>query len=113
MSAYAKLRKGWVLPSSLPEHGCSERERIRCPAASWENSGEHAVSASIAVCRPQAKYCDGQSDGKICALRHEVIVFQMRANPNLGVRHCLTTVGSAYQLSPFTENHAIDSSPLH
>jgi hypothetical protein len=23
MSACAKLRKGWVLPSSLPEHGCS------------------------------------------------------------------------------------------
>jgi hypothetical protein len=27
MSACAKLRKGWVLPSSLPEHGCSEPER--------------------------------------------------------------------------------------
>jgi hypothetical protein len=37
----------------------------------------NAVSASIAVYRLQAKCCDGQSDGKICALRHEVIVYQM------------------------------------
>jgi hypothetical protein len=36
MSACAKLRKGWVLPSSLPEHGCSEPERIGRPAASCE-----------------------------------------------------------------------------
>jgi hypothetical protein len=43
MSACAKLRKGWVLPSSLPEHGCSEPERIGRPAASCENSGEHAL----------------------------------------------------------------------
>jgi predicted nucleic acid-binding protein len=34
MSACAKLRKGWVLPSSLPEHDCSEPERIGRPAAS-------------------------------------------------------------------------------
>jgi hypothetical protein len=37
----------------------------------------NAVSASLAVYRLQAKCCDGQSDGKIFALRHEVIVFQM------------------------------------
>jgi hypothetical protein len=37
----------------------------------------NAVSASIAVYRPQAKYCDGQSDGKICAFRGQVFVYQM------------------------------------
>jgi hypothetical protein len=79
MSACAKLRKGWVLPSSLPEHGCSEPERIGHPAASCEkNSGEHKCGFGIYRClSAQAKYCDGQSDGKIYALRHEVIVSQM------------------------------------
>jgi hypothetical protein len=38
-----------------------------------------AVSASIAVYRLQAKCCDGQSDGKFGAPRHEVIFIQMFA----------------------------------
>ena len=52
MSACAKLRKGWVLPSSLPEHGCREPERIghRSPAASFENRGEHECGFGIYRC---------------------------------------------------------------
>lgn len=79
MSACAKLQKGWVSLSSLPEHGCSEpmrgsdAELRRAKVAVTMN----ADSASIAVYRLQAKRCDGQSDGKIAALRHEVFVFQM------------------------------------
>ena len=86
MSASAKRQKGWVLPSNLPEHGFrepmsgSDAELGRAKIAANAN----AVSASIAVYRLQAKYLDGQSDGKICALRHEVIVFRMliRAGDN-------------------------------
>jgi len=63
------------LPSSLPEHGCSEPDAELRRAKVAVNM--HAVSASIAVYRLQVKCCDGQSDGKISALRHEVIVFLM------------------------------------
>jgi hypothetical protein len=50
MSACAKLRKGWVLPLSLPEHGCSEPEPIGRLAASCENSGEHKCGFGIYRC---------------------------------------------------------------
>jgi hypothetical protein len=50
MIACAKLRKGWVLPSSLPEHGRSEPERIGHPAASFENRGEHKCGFGIYRC---------------------------------------------------------------
>ncbi len=75
MSAFARRRKGWASPSSLPEHDCYEPP-----------SGLHAkwrrmtvamnvivVSASIAVYCSQARITDGISDGKFSAPRREVI----------------------------------------
>lgn len=67
MSACAKRQKGWALPSNLPEHGFREP---------MSGSDAELGRAKIAA-NANAVSVDGQSDGKICALRHEVIVFQM------------------------------------
>jgi hypothetical protein len=73
MSACAKLRKGWVSPSSLPEHSCREpgngldAERRRMTVAINMN----VISASIAVYCFQASIFDGVFDGVTQVLREQ------------------------------------------
>jgi hypothetical protein len=50
MSACAKLRKGWVLPSSLPEHGFSEPTSGSAELCRCESSDEYECGFGIYRC---------------------------------------------------------------